>query len=85
MEVKPIDKEAFNLGFIGAGKLAASVAIGLVNQGILPPSRIFTAHRNPESRLDFTSVGIQVYQNNHQVHTCFLVGMLRCLWMMDLG
>lgn len=67
VEVKPIDKEAFNLGFIGAGKLAASVAIGLVNQGIVPPSRIFTAHRNPESRLDFTSVGIQVYQNNHQV------------------
>lgn len=66
-QVNPIDKEAFKLGFIGAGNLASSVATGLVKQGIVPASRIFTAHRNPESRVNFTSMGIKVFPKNHQV------------------
>lgn len=64
---KPIDKDNFKLGFIGAGNLASSVATGLVKLGILPASRIFTAHRNPESRVAFTSVGVQVFQQNSKV------------------
>ncbi|KAF3442503.1 hypothetical protein FNV43_RR16419 [Rhamnella rubrinervis] len=63
----PVDKDKFKLGFIGAGNMAASIATGLVKLGILPHSRIFTAHRNPESRVAFTSLGIKVFQHNHEV------------------
>ena len=64
----PIDKDKFKLGFIGAGNMAESIATGLVKLGILPSSRIFTAHRNPESRVAFTSLGIKVFQHNCEVH-----------------
>lgn len=66
-EPKPVDKDTFKLGFIGAGNLSGSIATGLVKLGILPASRIFTAHRNPESRVAFTSIGIKVFQQNRQV------------------
>ncbi|PON52311.1 hypothetical protein PanWU01x14_210220 [Parasponia andersonii] len=56
---KPIAKEYFLLGSL-AGNLATSVATRLVKLGILAASRIFTAHRNPESRAAFTSLGIHL-------------------------
>ncbi|PPD73387.1 hypothetical protein GOBAR_DD29685 [Gossypium barbadense] len=48
MEAVPIQSENFKLGFIGAGKMAESIARGVVQSGVLPPQRISTAiHSNP--------------------------------------
>ncbi|PON83197.1 Pyrroline-5-carboxylate reductase [Trema orientale] len=65
--LKPIDKDNFNLGFIGAGNLASIVATGLVKLEILLASRMFTVHRNLESMVAFTSLGVQVFQQSSKV------------------
>ncbi|KAK9289738.1 hypothetical protein L1049_007897 [Liquidambar formosana] len=38
--VLPIPIDTYKLGFIGAGKMAESIAKGIVHSGVLPPSRI---------------------------------------------
>ncbi|KAK4761700.1 hypothetical protein SAY87_029584 [Trapa incisa] len=68
MEVAPIPLETCRLGFIGPGKMAESIARGVVRSGILPPSRIYTAaHSNPTRRLAFESFGVNVLLNNQAV------------------
>ncbi|KAJ0079054.1 hypothetical protein Patl1_22859 [Pistacia atlantica] len=68
MEAIPISPESYNLGFIGAGKMAESIARGVVKSGVLPPQRISTAvHSNPNRRIAFESFGVGVRSNNSAV------------------
>lgn len=62
----PIQTDSFNLGFIGAGKMAESIARGVVNSGLLPASRIRTAHVGAR-RAVFESFGVKVLDRNSQV------------------
>lgn len=67
MAMTPIPSDSFKLGFIGAGKMAESIARGVVNSGVLPASRIRTAHGGAHRRSAFESFGVTVFENNHQV------------------
>ncbi|PKI56612.1 hypothetical protein CRG98_022995 [Punica granatum] len=68
MEVAPIPADTYKLGFIGAGKMAESIARGAVQSGILPPSRICTAaHSNPARGPAFESFGVTVLPDNRAV------------------
>ncbi|RZC20419.1 Pyrroline-5-carboxylate reductase [Glycine soja] len=68
MEIVPIPADSYNLGFIGAGKMAESIARGAVRSGVLPPSRIRTAvHSNPARRDTFESFGVTVLPSNDDV------------------
>ncbi|KAI4348627.1 hypothetical protein L6164_009331 [Bauhinia variegata] len=68
MEILPISVDTYNLGFIGAGKMAESIARGAVGSGVLPPSRIRTAsHTNPARRQAFESFGVKVLAQNQDV------------------
>ncbi|XP_065854767.1 pyrroline-5-carboxylate reductase [Euphorbia lathyris] len=67
MEIIPIPTETYKLGFIGAGKMAESIARGVVQSGVLPPSRIRTAHSNPDRCSAFESFGVKVFPNNNNV------------------
>ncbi|KAL9232666.1 hypothetical protein vseg_007748 [Gypsophila vaccaria] len=62
-----IPADTFKLGFIGAGKMAESIARGVVNSGVLPPSRISTAHLGQPRRDAFRSFGVTVFDNNFDV------------------
>ncbi|KAF9623524.1 hypothetical protein IFM89_003314 [Coptis chinensis] len=62
-----IQTETFKLGFIGAGKMAESIAKGVVKSGILPATRIRTAHKGSNRRDAFSSFGVQLYDTNQQV------------------
>ncbi|KAL6010026.1 hypothetical protein ACLOJK_000457 [Asimina triloba] len=59
--------EAINIGFIGAGKMAESIARGVAKSGVLPPSNLCTAHRTADRRDVFSSFGVRVYQHNTEV------------------
>ncbi|KAL2228187.1 pyrroline-5-carboxylate reductase [Sesamum indicum] len=65
--ISPIPTESYNLGFIGAGKMAESIARGVVKSGVLPASRIRTAHRGTARRTAFESFGVKVLDENSQV------------------
>ncbi|KAI9082097.1 hypothetical protein K1719_036022 [Acacia pycnantha] len=67
MEIVPIPVDKCNVGFIGAGKMAESIARGVVQSGVLPPSRIRTAHSNPARRTAFESIGVNVLSCNQDV------------------
>ncbi|KAJ7976652.1 Pyrroline-5-carboxylate reductase [Quillaja saponaria] len=59
METVPISTDTYKLGFIGAGKMAESIARGIFRSGVLPPTRISTAvHSNPLCRKAFESFGV---------------------------
>jgi pyrroline-5-carboxylate reductase len=63
-----IQTETYKLGFIGAGKMAESIAKGAVQSGFLPPPRISTSiHSNPARRLAFDSLGVKVLPQNRNV------------------
>ncbi|ERN05028.1 pyrroline-5-carboxylate reductase [Amborella trichopoda] len=59
--------EAYTLGFIGAGKMAEAIARGVDKSGILPASRMRTAHRTLARRQAFSSFGVHVYESNIKV------------------
>ncbi|KAL0411806.1 UNVERIFIED_CONTAM: Pyrroline-5-carboxylate reductase [Sesamum latifolium] len=65
--ILPIPTESYNLGFIGAGKMAESIARGVVKSGVLPASHIRTAHRGTARRTAFESFGVKVLDENSQV------------------
>ncbi|XP_052172518.1 pyrroline-5-carboxylate reductase [Diospyros lotus] len=65
--ILPIPTDTYNLGFIGAGKMAESIARGVVKSGVLPASRIRTAHLGAARRADFESFGVKVVDLNSQV------------------
>ncbi|KAG6603328.1 hypothetical protein SDJN02_03325 [Cucurbita argyrosperma subsp. argyrosperma] len=68
MEFLPISLDAYRLGFIGAGKMAESLARGIVQSGLLPPSRISTAlYPTPGPPIDFESFGVRVLPKNENV------------------
>ncbi|XP_022966424.1 pyrroline-5-carboxylate reductase-like [Cucurbita maxima] len=68
MEILPISVDSYNLGFIGAGKMAESIAKGIVQSGLLPASRISTAvHSNPSRGIAFGSFGVRVLPKNDNV------------------
>ncbi|GAU17899.1 hypothetical protein TSUD_330250 [Trifolium subterraneum] len=68
MEIIPIPTDSYTLGFIGAGKMAESIAKGAIRSGVLPPSRIRTAaHSNLSRRDAFQSVGVTVLSSNEDV------------------
>ncbi|KAJ7942411.1 Pyrroline-5-carboxylate reductase [Quillaja saponaria] len=68
MEIAPIPTDAYKLGFIGAGKMAESIARGVVLSGVLPPSRIRTAAHSNQLRANaFESFGVQVFPRNEDV------------------
>ncbi|WCJ43137.1 Pyrroline-5-carboxylate reductase [Euphorbia peplus] len=67
MEIVPIPTETYKLGFIGAGKMAESIARGVVQSGVLPPSRIRTSHSNPDRCSSFHSFGVHMLSNNNAV------------------
>jgi len=60
MEAFPIPSDTYKLGFIGAGKMAENIARGVVQSGLMPPSRISIAHSNPLRRDAFESFGVSV-------------------------
>ncbi|BBH07231.1 pyrroline-5- carboxylate reductase [Prunus dulcis] len=59
--------DTFKLGFIGAGKMAESIARGIVRSGVLPPNRISTFHANPIRRQAFESFGVELLHRNDDV------------------
>jgi pyrroline-5-carboxylate reductase len=63
----PIQTDNFKLGFVGAGKMAESIARGVVTSGVLPASRISTAHLAPQRRKAFQSFGVTLFDHNQQV------------------
>ncbi|XP_058204519.1 pyrroline-5-carboxylate reductase [Rhododendron vialii] len=63
----PIPNDTYNLGFIGAGKMAESIARGVVKSGVLPASRIRTAHLGSARRAAFESFGVKVFDRNVEV------------------
>ncbi|KAL2320678.1 hypothetical protein Fmac_029647 [Flemingia macrophylla] len=68
MEVMPIPAETYTLGFIGAGKMAESIARGAVKSNVLPASRIFTSvHSNPQRGVAFEEFGVKVLSSNADV------------------
>ncbi|GMN60946.1 hypothetical protein TIFTF001_030023 [Ficus carica] len=67
MEAFPIPPGTYKLGFIGAGKMAESIARGVVRSGILPASRISTSHSSPLRREAFESFGVRVLSKNEDV------------------
>ncbi|GMY19175.1 pyrroline-5-carboxylate reductase [Fagus crenata] len=67
MEAFPIPSDTYKLGFIGAGKMAESIARGVVGSGLLPPSRICTSHSNPIRVDAFESFGVTVLPRNDDV------------------
>ncbi|KAK9987219.1 hypothetical protein SO802_032170 [Lithocarpus litseifolius] len=60
MEALPIPSDTYKLGFIGAGKMAENIARGVVQLGLMPPSRISTSHSNPLRRTAFESFGVSI-------------------------
>lgn len=63
-----IPPETFKVGFIGAGKMAESIARGVVQSGVLPPNRILTAvHKNPSRATAFESFGVKLLSTNKAV------------------
>ena len=68
MEILPIPTESFKVGFIEAGKMAESIARGVVASGVLPPNRICTAvHSNLNRRDVFESFGVNVFSTSEEV------------------
>ncbi|GMN60953.1 hypothetical protein TIFTF001_030026 [Ficus carica] len=67
MEAFPIPPSTYKLGFIGAGKMAESIARGVVRSGILPASRISTSHSSPLRREAFESFGVRVLSKNEDI------------------
>ncbi|KAL3625571.1 hypothetical protein CASFOL_031025 [Castilleja foliolosa] len=65
--IVPIPVESYNLGFIGAGKMAESIARGVVKSGGLPASQIRTAHLGTSRRTAFESFGVEVLSQNIEV------------------
>ncbi|KAH7854893.1 hypothetical protein Vadar_018813 [Vaccinium darrowii] len=63
----PIPNDTYKLGFIGAGKMAESIARGVVKSGVLPASRIRTAHLGSSRRAAFESFGVKVFEGNVEV------------------
>ncbi|KAL1813501.1 hypothetical protein ACET3Z_023566 [Daucus carota] len=63
----PIPTDTWKLGFIGAGKMAESIAKGVVQSGLLPAARIRTAHLGSARRTAFQSFGVTVVDHNDQV------------------
>ncbi|KAF7148468.1 hypothetical protein RHSIM_Rhsim03G0034800 [Rhododendron simsii] len=63
----PIPNDTYKLGFIGAGKMAESIARGVVKSGVLPASRIRTAHLGSARRAAFESFGVKVFDRNVEV------------------
>ncbi|TQE06001.1 hypothetical protein C1H46_008425 [Malus baccata] len=67
MEALPIPTDTYKLGFIGAGKMAESIARGIVRSGVLPPNRISTFHPDPSRRQAFESFGVHLLSENDDV------------------
>lgn len=65
--ITPIPAESCKIGFIGAGKMAESIARGVVNSGVLPASQIKTAHLGAARRTAFESFGVKVLEQNSEV------------------
>ncbi|KAL2513664.1 Pyrroline-5-carboxylate reductase [Forsythia ovata] len=65
--IVPIPCDSYKLGFIGAGKMAESIARGVVKSGLLPASQIRTAHLGNARRTAFESFGVKVLDHNSQV------------------
>ncbi|KAF6170239.1 hypothetical protein GIB67_029368 [Kingdonia uniflora] len=63
----PNPTDALKLGFIGAGKMAESIARGVVKSGVMPPSSIRTYHRDASRREAFSSFGVTLYDLNDKV------------------
>ncbi|XP_051132922.1 pyrroline-5-carboxylate reductase [Andrographis paniculata] len=62
-----LSSDCINLGFIGAGKMAESIARGVIKSGLMPASQIRTAHSGKARRTAFESLGVNVLADNHQV------------------
>jgi pyrroline-5-carboxylate reductase len=63
-----MDSQTYQLGFIGAGKLAGSVIRGLISAGFCPPSRILASEPNEQVRNALVSdTGISATTNNIEV------------------
>ncbi|KAJ9695432.1 hypothetical protein PVL29_010747 [Vitis rotundifolia] len=65
--VAPIPMDTFKLGFIGAGKMAESIAKGVVHSGLMPASRISTAPRSSGRQVAFESFGVKIFETNQRV------------------
>jgi hypothetical protein len=87
MEIIPIPADSYTLGFIGAGKMAESIAKGAVRSAVLSPSRIKTAiHSNPARRTAFESIGVTVLSSNDDV-LLFIPSLLQlcCVFLLSFS
>ncbi|KAL7096693.1 hypothetical protein ACP275_10G095300 [Erythranthe tilingii] len=66
-KIVPVPSEPYTVGFIGAGKMAESIARGVVKSGLLPAAHIRTAHLGTARRTAFESFGVKVLDKNSQV------------------
>ncbi|KAH7852443.1 hypothetical protein Vadar_024856 [Vaccinium darrowii] len=78
----PIPNDTYKLGFIGADKMAESIAKGVGKLGVLLASRIRTAHLGSSSRAAFESFGVKVFKRNVEVLPYPLFGV--CHLCLDL-
>ncbi|KAG5555831.1 hypothetical protein RHGRI_006471 [Rhododendron griersonianum] len=60
----PVPIDTYKLGFIGAGRIAESIAGGIVKSGALSASRIRTAHLGSSRKSAFESFGVKVFDRN---------------------
>ncbi|KAL0805709.1 hypothetical protein Bca101_098200 [Brassica carinata] len=68
METLPISAESFKVRFTGAGKMAESIARGVVASGMLPLNRNSTAvHSNLNRRQVFESFGVNVFSSSEEI------------------
>lgn len=79
----PIPTESYKIGFIGAGKMAESIARGVVQSGVLPASQIRTAHLGTARRTAFESFGVKVFDKNTQVF--FVLDVSLCMLVVFLN
>ncbi|KAA8518024.1 hypothetical protein F0562_015495 [Nyssa sinensis] len=60
--------------------MAESIARGVVKSGVMPASRIRTAHLGSARRTDFESFGVKVLENNNELKMWSCIGKI---WKAD--
>ncbi|PHT50068.1 Pyrroline-5-carboxylate reductase [Capsicum baccatum] len=62
-----VPSDSYKVGFIGASKMAESIATGVVKSKILPASHIRISHSGSAYRTAFESIRVTVFDNNTQL------------------
>ncbi|GER46624.1 pyrroline-5-carboxylate reductase [Striga asiatica] len=79
--VVPISIDSYNHGFVGAGKMAESIAKGVVKLGVLPASSIRAVHLATSRRTAFESFDVKVLSHNMETfESQFDVENAKLMW-----